>query len=209
MKYEQLTIGPLDVNCYILWDEDSNEAMIIDAGAEPERILSAVKRLGLTVQMIVSTHGHVDHVGANAPVMDALGCKFMLHQDDVFMLNDSFGAQIASLIGALPSPPPDKTMKDGDVLSLGKTTMEVIHTPGHSPGSVCLLCEGTLFTGDTLFAGAVGRTDLPGGFHSQLIESIDKRLLTLPDETIVLPGHAYGGLRSSIGNERANNPFLT
>jgi len=209
LRYEKLTVGPLDVNCYILWDERSNEAMIIDPGAEPERILEAVRRLGVTVKMIVNTHGHIDHIGANKEVKEALGCPLLMHQEDIFLMNDDCGVPIAQMIGASISPPPDRTIADKDILLLGESEVEVIHTPGHTPGGVCLLCDGTLFTGDTLFAGALGRTDLPGGSQEQLIRSIEERLLALPDETAVLPGHAYGPSSSTIGNEKATNPFLS
>ncbi len=208
LRYEQLTVGPLDVNCYILWDEMSKEAMIIDPGAEPDRILETVKGLAVSVEMIVNTHGHIDHIGANKEVKEALGCPLLMHREDIFLTNDDCGIPIAQLIGASTSPPPDRTIADGEVLRLGETEIEVIHTPGHTPGGVCLLCEGTLFTGDTLFAGGLGRTDLPGGSHKQLIKSINERLLILPDETAILPGHAYGPARSTIGEEKTNNPFL-
>lgn len=210
MRVERLTVGPLDVNCYILWDDTSHEAIIIDPGAEPNRILDTVARLGLTVKMIVNTHGHIDHTGANKEIKEALDCPILMHQDDLYLLNDDCGIPIAELIGASTSPPPDRTLADGEKLNLGNSSVEIIHTPGHTPGSVCLLADGTtLFTGDTLFVSALGRTDLPGGSQSQLLRSIRERLLTLSDDTIVLPGHAYGPPRSTIGQERQTNPFLT
>jgi len=208
MRVERLTVGPLDVNCYILWDDTSHEAIIIDPGAEPDRILDTVRNIGLTVKMIVNTHGHVDHTGANKEIKESLGCPILMHQDDLYLLNDDCGIPIAELIGASTSPAPDRTLVDGEQFRLGKTAIEIIHTPGHTPGSVCLLADGTLFTGDTLFVSALGRTDLPGGSHSQLLKSIEKRLLILPDNTIVLPGHAYGPPSSTIGEEKATNPFL-
>ncbi len=208
MQVERLTVGPLDVNCYILWDDTSHEAIIIDPGAEPDRILDTVRSIGLTVKMIVNTHGHIDHTGANKEIKEALGCPILMHQDDLYLLNDDGGIPIAELIGASSSPPPDRTLVDRERLTLGKTEIEIIHTPGHTPGSVCLLADGTLFTGDTLFVSALGRTDLPGGSQSQLLQSIEKRLLILPDDTIVLPGHAYGPPQSTIGQERQTNPFL-
>ena len=208
LHYEQLTVGPLDVNCYILWDEDTKEAMIVDPGAEPDRILDEVAKHGAKVKMIVNTHAHIDHIGANREVKAALSCDLLMHQADVFLTEDSCGASIAQLIGASASPGPDRVIADGDILLLGETRIEVIETPGHTPGSVCLLCEGKLFTGDTLFAGGLGRTDLPGGSDERLMKSIKERLLTLPDETVVLPGHAYGPRESTIGKEKATNPFL-
>ena len=208
MLVERLTVGPLDVNCYILGDESSKEAIIIDPGAEPDRILDAVSSIGLTVRMVVNTHGHVDHTGANKEIKEALGCPLLMHQEDLYLLNDECGIPIAELIGASSSPAPDRTLVDGEKISLGRAVIEIIHTPGHTPGSVCLLANGTLFTGDTLFVSALGRTDLPGGSQSQLLKSIEKRLLILPDDTIVLPGHAYGPPQSTIGQERQTNPFL-
>ena len=206
---EQLTVGPLDVNCYIVWDDRSRSAAIIDPGAEPERILRRAGELGVEVQIIINTHGHVDHIGANAPVKEALGCPIAIHKDDVWLLNDELGVPIARLIGAVVSPAPDRMLIDGDRITLGETVIEVIHTPGHSPGSVCLLCDNLVFTGDTLFVGGVGRTDLPGGSYEELVKSIRTRLFALADETIVLPGHDYGARpRSTIGQEKSSNPFL-
>lgn len=209
LKVEQITVGPLDVNCYVVWDETSKQAMIIDPGAEPRRILEVVDRLGVSVTMIVNTHGHIDHIGANKEVKEALGCPILMHAEDIFLINDDCGIPIAQLIGASTSPKPDRTLSDGEVLRLGNTEVEVIHTPGHTPGGVCLLCEGVLLTGDTLFAGGIGRTDLPGGSHRRLLKSIEERLFVLPDDTVVLPGHAYGPPKSTIGEEKESNPFLS
>ena len=163
---------------------------------------------GITIKYIVNTHGHVDHTSGNAAMKDRTGADIIIHRDDADMLV-STPSMVLRMFGAKASPPADRTVQDGDNIAIGKVVLQTIHTPGHSPGGMSLYTPGYVFTGDTLFVEALGRTDLPGGSWNIMHESIMKRLLTLPDETVVLPGHNYGRMpTSTIKNERENNPFL-
>lgn len=207
MLIESIVVGPLGVNCFILGDRQSNEGMIVDPGADCDKILAAVNRLGLTVKYIVNTHGHFDHVGCNRPVQEKTGAELLIHEKDVPLLAQaSRSAQMYGL-SVQDSPAPTRYLTDGMRLELGKRIIEILHTPGHTQGGCCLLlaAQGVAITGDTLFADSVGRTDLPGGSHEQLIASIKSKLMPLPDETVVWPGH---GPSSTIGRERRMNPYL-
>lgn len=207
MLIESIVVGPLGVNCFILGDRQSNEGMIVDPGADCDKILAAVKRLGLTVKYIVNTHGHFDHVGCNRPVQEKTGAELLIHEKDVPLLSQaSRSAQMYGL-SVEDSPAPSRFLTDGMRLELGNRSIEILHTPGHTQGGCCLLLagQGVVITGDTLFADSVGRTDLPGGSHEQLIASIKAKLMPLPDETVVWPGH---GPSSTIGRERRMNPYI-
>jgi len=206
-----LTVGPILTNSYIVGDESSKEGMIIDPGGDGKRIVDEVRRLGLTIKYVVNTHGHFDHTLANSEVMTALKIlqdsppALAIHPADATLLAVGGGAAWFG-VQADPSPPPDLELNEGDVLTLGDIELEVWHTPGHSLGSVSLVCpaEGVVFDGDVLFNAGIGRTDLPGGDYYTLMNSI-KRLLTLPDETKVYSGH---GPATTIGDERRSNPWL-
>ena len=206
-----LAVGPILTNCYIVGDEVSKEGAIIDPGGGARKILDEVRRLGLTIKYVVDTHGHFDHTLANGEVMAALKTAqespplLAIHPADAPLLTVGGGAAWFG-VHADPSPPADLELKEGDVLTLGKIALEVWHTPGHSPGSVSIVCpaEGVVFDGDVLFNMGIGRTDLPGGDHHTLMASI-RRLLTLPDETQVCSGH---GPATTIGRERQGNPWL-
>jgi glyoxylase-like metal-dependent hydrolase (beta-lactamase superfamily II) len=207
MIFEQLAVGPLQCNCYILGDDRTREALVVDPGDEAERILAVIECHRLTVRAIVQTHAHFDHVGATAPLREATGAEVCLHRGDR-ELYEQLPMQ-AQWFG-LPAPKATaitRWCEDGDDVKAGGLVMAVLHTPGHTPGSLCLsLGEAKLlFSGDTLFCGGVGRTDLWGGSQEQLMASIQTRLLTLPDETAVYPGH---GPDTTIGQERRSNPFL-
>ncbi|AAR34449.1 MBL fold metallo-hydrolase [Geobacter sulfurreducens] len=208
MIFETVVVGPLGVNCFILGCEQSREGVIVDPGAESGRILERVGELGLKVGMVINTHGHFDHVGGNRKVLEATGAKLLVHRDDVHFLDRA--ADVAAMYGldTENSPAPDSLLEDGMTLSVGTLSLRVLHTPGHTPGGCCLLLEGEgkVLTGDTLFEESVGRTDFPGSSHEALITSIREKLLTLPDETEVYPGH---GPATSIGRERRYNPYLT
>ncbi|MBZ0155503.1 MAG: MBL fold metallo-hydrolase [Alphaproteobacteria bacterium] len=203
MLIKTVVVGPLQVNCYVIGDEDSKRALVIDPGDEPDRILRIIKEAQLQVDYVICTHGHFDHVGAVVDMQNETGAKVVLHGDElpVYSLAKNMAAFWGYEIEALPGP--DMTVQEGDVLTFGRLSLEVFHTPGHSPGGICLYGENTLFTGDTLFAGSVGRTDFEGGDLSKLRDSF-RRLMILPDNTEVLPGH---GPASTIGREKRTNMF--
>lgn len=205
---EQFAVGPLQCNCVVLADDLTKRAIVIDPGDEVDRIYAVLHERGLQLAGIVATHAHIDHVGALAQLKERTGAPTMLHEADV-PLYEQLALQ-ASWLG-IPVPPTttiDRLVLDGDELAFGKHALRVVHTPGHSPGSISLVLDQqqpTVFSGDTLFAGSVGRTDLWGGSFESLLRSITRRLLTLPDDAVVIPGH---GPRTTVGAERESNPFL-
>ncbi len=204
MIFKRLVVGPLSSNCYIVGSESNKEGMIIDPGDEAEVILRNVKDLGLEIRSIVLTHGHIDHIGALKEVKEATGAEVAIHADESQALQEN---SVNTLLGlSYPTPlPADRLLKNGDSMDIGDLHFLVLHTPGHSPGGICLLGEGVVFSGDTLFNCGIGRADLPGGNYSQLMNSIHTRLMTLPDDTVVYPGH---GPETTIGTEHRENPFL-
>jgi len=204
MIFEKLVVGLFATNCYIVGSESNKEGMIIDPGAEAKGILKSVDNLGLDIKFIVLTHGHIDHIGALKEVKEATGAEICLHSSDVNLLQ---GRSSGTDFG-LPypdSPPPDRLLEGGDSIDVGDLHFLVLHAPGHSPGGICLLGHGVVFCGDTLFNYGIGRTDFPSASHSQLMNSIYTKLMILPDNTIVYPGH---GPETTIGTERRGNPFL-
>ena len=201
----RLIVGPLQVNCYILADEKTKEAVVIDPGDDAEDILKIIKEKGLSVKYIVNTHGHFDHVGANAKLKDATGADILLHEADAELLSSSLGQARMFGMKTAPSPPADRYIRDGDIITAGEVSLRVLYTPGHSSGGISLLEDDMVFTGDALFAGSIGRTDRPGGDLMTLIGAIKTKLLDLPDDTRVFPGH---GPDSTIGEEKRENPFL-
>jgi glyoxylase-like metal-dependent hydrolase (beta-lactamase superfamily II) len=209
MLIRAMTVGSMSVCCYLAICEETREAVIIDPGGEEERVLAQCEKDKVQVKYIVNTHGHPDHVCGNGKIKAATKAPIVMHEDDVAFFGKPEVEQYFSALGLKPSPPVDKKVKDGDLISFGKENLEVILTPGHTPGGVCLYSSPNLFTGDTLFVGGVGRTDFPGGDGKVLFNSIKNRLLTLPDDTVVWPGHGYGGANSTIGEEKRSNPFLT
>jgi glyoxylase-like metal-dependent hydrolase (beta-lactamase superfamily II) len=207
MVLETFAVGPLQCNCTILGDEVTHEAIVIDPGDEITRIYRRLIELGLTLKQILITHGHIDHVGGALKLKRLTGAPILLNQDDLELL--AMMEQQAAWIG-VPTPavaPPDASLAEGLIVGLEHYPAEVIHTPGHTQGSICLhfAPQNMLFAGDTLFAGSIGRTDLPGGDYGQILRSIHTKLLVLPEETRVIAGH---GPETTIGEERESNPFL-
>jgi len=207
MIVKMLVVGPLASNCYIVGSSSTKQGMIIDPGAEAGTILRTVKQMGLSISLIVVTHAHIDHIDALRAVKERTNAQFALHEAEKELLSAAPMRMLTSLgLSAFKSPPqPDKLLKDGDRIDVGDLHFEVLHTPGHSPGGICLLGHGVVFSGDTLFNFGIGRTDFPGCSHERLMKSIHEKLMVLPDETIVYPGH---GPPTTIGDERRGNPFL-
>jgi hydroxyacylglutathione hydrolase len=209
MILETFPVGPLHCNCTILGDETTREAMVVDPGDNIPEILSRLQKHGLTLRQIVVTHAHIDHVGGAAQLRKLTGAPVLMNQQDLGLLG--MMQMQAGWLG-VPTPevaPPDASAEDGLAVGLASLPAQVLHTPGHTPGSICLLFhfndQHLLLAGDTLFAGSIGRTDLPGGDGQQILRSLRERLLVLPDATRVLPGH---GPETTIGEERQSNPFL-
>jgi glyoxylase-like metal-dependent hydrolase (beta-lactamase superfamily II) len=201
-----ITVGPIRANCYLVYDENTKEAMVVDPGAEGARIHKEIARLELKVKYLVNTHGHHDHIGGNQYLREATGAPVCIHKADSLMIsspqkNLSFffaGQQVSS-------PEPYQDLEEGDILEFGGLRFKVLHTPGHSPGGICLVGHGVCFSGDTLFAESIGRTDLPGGSTEELFTSIRGKLFILAETTVVYPGH---GSQTTIGHEKTDNPFL-
>ena len=205
MKIKSLVAGPIGVNCYIVMDEDTSEGIVVDPGGNAADIIREVKASKMTVKYVVNTHGHSDHIGANTEICDAFDAKLLIHEADKKMLTDS-KANLSFFMGmSIVSKEADEYVKNGDVIEFGNSKLKVLHTPGHSEGGICLVTDGIVFSGDTLFAESVGRCDFPGGSEIVLIKSIKDKLMVLPDDTKVLPGH---GPATTIGWERKCNPFL-
>lgn len=208
MIHEIIAVGPLQCNCSVIGDEGTREAMVIDPGADINDVLALVSKHGLTVKQIVITHAHIDHVGGAMKLRQITGAPILLNQNDYALLK-MLDVQAAWVGMASPGKVEiDQELGEGEKLRAGSLEANVLHTPGHTEGSVCLYfpAQQKLIAGDTLFAGSIGRTDLPGGSLEKIMSSLHQRVLALPDETIVVPGH---GPLTTIGEERESNPFLT
>jgi hydroxyacylglutathione hydrolase len=207
MILEALTVGPFQENCYVIGDEETGTGALVDPGDEATRIALAVEQSGLEISQIIITHAHIDHVGAVAALVDEYACPVLMHAEAEPMLRQlpTQAMMMGLRFGKVPTV--DRHIEDEEVLEVGGLRLKSLYTPGHAPGHLAfyLADEGLVLSGDALFAGSIGRTDLFGGDMDLLMRSINERLLTLPDETRVLPGH---GPETTIGEERAHNPFL-
>ena len=204
MKYilKALPVGAIAANCYIFGCAETKEAVIIDPGAEDREIKGQVAELGLSPKCVINTHGHGDHIGANSK----MGLPIFIHASDAQCLTNPVKNGSEMIGFPITSPPASRLLENGDTIEVGDLVLEVLHTPGHTQGSICLRFEDVVFTGDTLFAEGVGRTDLPGGSEVELMRSIKEKLFTLPDDTKVYPGH---GPATTIGHEKGHNPFFS
>jgi len=205
MILEQIPTGPIGTNCYLLGDEETRRAVVVDPGSDAPVILELVHHHGLQVETIVATHGHWDHVGAVRPLKQATGARFLAPAGDMELIRNASASALLMGVVVDPPPDPDGFLEEGDVLRIGGLELRVLSAPGHTPGHVILVGPGFAFVGDVVFAGSVGRTDFPGGDWDTLMESIRTKVLTLPDETVLYPGH---GPPTSVRRERLSNPFL-
>ncbi len=202
MIIEQLLVTAMDVFCYLLVCNTTNEAVLIDPAGDFDDIMQAIQQHNAKVQYIINTHGHFDHTSGNSTMIQRTGAKLLIHEADVDMLTGITNRLMARFNKGSASPQPMHTLRDGDIISFGNEKLQVIHTPGHTPGSISLYTPGHIFTGDTLFTEGMGRTDLPGGSYKQIMESI-YRILSLPDDTTIWPGHHYGRFpRSTVAEQK-------
>jgi len=208
MIIKQILLSKMDNFCYIVGDEATKTCALIDPAFETDRILKEVETEGLQVTHIINTHGHSDHTAGNQAIKAATDAKLLIHELDAVRLAKMLHKTFSRVLGGKGSPGADVLLKDNDKINIGETELTVLHTPGHTPGCICLYGDGNVFTGDTLFVEAVGRTDLPGGSLKQLLQSVREKIYTLPGDTIVWPGHHYGPTPSStVETEKNTNPF--
>jgi glyoxylase-like metal-dependent hydrolase (beta-lactamase superfamily II) len=203
---KRLVVGSLSANCFIVGKESAGEGMVIDPGGNSEEIFHAIADTGLDIKIIVLTHGHSDHIAALYDIQDKTGAEVAIHIADADFLEGrgSFSSQFG--ISYKTPHQPDRLLREGDKIDISGMSFKVIHTPGHTPGSICLLTDDKVFTGDTIFRRGIGTTLMPGSSRPQLIDSIHKKLMVLPDDTVIYPGH---GRETTIGAERRDNPYVT
>ena len=210
MEIVQMLVGQMDVYAYLIGCPETKNAAVVDPGGNAERIKAEADKRGYNIIYIINTHGHFDHTLANGTLKKLTNAKLLIHKDDAALLKAPEMRMMTQSMGYEPSPEPDEFITDNQEISLGENCkIKVMHTPGHSQGGVCLYIPGNVITGDTLFVGAVGRTDFPGGSWPVMRNSIFERILSLPDDTVVWPGHHYGPTpKSTVDRERRTNPFL-
>ena len=206
MILRMLVVGPIQANCYVLGCERTKEAAVIDPGGDVDKILMSLAKDKLRCAYIMNTHGHFDHTGDNKRLKEVTGAKLVIHRADAPMILQQ--GSNGSLWGmeVEDSPPPDLYVEEGDVISFGDISLQVLHTPGHSPGGTSLLTDKIVFVGDTLFAGSIGRTDLPGGDYETLIRNVKEKIFPLGDDVVIYPGH---GPKTTVGREKRHNPFFS
>jgi len=205
MIFKRFVVGALEVNCFVIADSETKEGIVVDPGDNADQIIDFIAKNGIIVKYVINTHCHFDHIGGNKKIVEATKAELLIHESELPLLERAEGSAALWGFKVEASPQPSHFLKDGDTLKIGNIIVEVIHTPGHSPGGICLKFDNKLISGDTLFAGGVGRTDFPGGDGYALIKSIKEKLFTLPDSTEVYPGH---GPSTTIGNEKLYNPFF-
>jgi glyoxylase-like metal-dependent hydrolase (beta-lactamase superfamily II) len=208
MIVRQYEVGSLSVFAYLVADEKTKAGLFIDPAAETDKLVREAESLGLEIKYIVNTHSHIDHVMGNREMVKKTGARIVIHEADEETLVRP-PAYLLEMFNATASPPADILVREGDLIEAGSVSLRVLHTPGHSPGAICLYQEGMVFTGDTLFVGGVGRTDFPGCSWEDLENSIRTKLFALPGKTVVYPGHQYGATpTSTIDHEKRHNPFV-
>ena len=205
MEIIKLEVGNLGANCYIVYSKEALEGVVIDPGGNAQDIINIIQRENIKIVAIINTHGHADHIGDNDRIKEYTGAPILIHKDDASMLTSAQGNLSVYIGNNLICKAADRLLTDGEIIQVGGMKLQVIHTPGHTPGGICIKVNEVVFSGDTLFEQSVGRSDFPGGSHQQLIKSIKERLLIFSDATQILPGHGAG---TTIGNERYNNPFI-
>ncbi len=210
MFLKDFTVGPLQVKAYLLACKTTQNAILFDPAGSEEIIANEISKKGFTLKYIVNTHGHPDHTCGNKKMKELTGAPVLMHKDDDELFRSEAVASLFRGWGFEPHPPCDKHINEGDIINVGNLNFKVIHTPGHSPGSLCFFGEGFVVTGDTLFVGGVGRYDLPGGDYDTLLRSLKDKVMTLPDDTRILPGHDYGDKPiSTIKEEKKTNPYIS
>jgi glyoxylase-like metal-dependent hydrolase (beta-lactamase superfamily II) len=201
-----IVVGSFRENCWVIGNRRTGEAICVDPGDEPEEVLAMARDMGVRIKYIANSHAHIDHILGVGPIREATGAKFLLHPGDLDLLRTTVASANVRMGLDIPNPPdPDAFLDDGSEIDVDGLKLKVLYTPGHTRGSVCLYANGVVFAGDTLFQGSIGRTDLPGGDYEEEMASIVDRLLLLPDDTIVLPGHMD---QTTIGQERQRNPYV-
>ena len=205
MILRMLVVGPIQANCYVLGCERTKEAAVIDPGGDVDKILMTLAKDKLRCVYIINTHGHFDHTGDNKRLKEVTGAKLVIHRADAPMILDQGSSGSLWGMEVEDSPPPDLYVEERDVITFGDISLQVIHTPGHSPGGISLLSNKMVFVGDTLFAGSIGRTDLPGGDYETLIRNVKEKIFPLGDDVVIYPGH---GPKTTVGREKRSNPFF-
>lgn len=203
---KRLVVGSLSANCFIVGKAATGEGVVFDPGGNGDTIWQAIRETGFDIKIIILTHGHSDHIAALRDIQEKTGAEVAIHIEDADFLEGHGSVSSQFGISYRTPHPPERLLRDGDTIDVGAMTFTIIHTPGHTPGSICLLTDFGVFTGDTIFRRGIGTTLMPGSSRSQLLNSIQKRLMTLPDDTVIYPGH---GRETTIGAERRDNPYVT